>query len=120
MIRRRALYAEDEYTNRRLLEIKLRLVGVDCDLAADGLAAIELFRKNTYDVVILDQYMPGLNGVEVAVEIRKVNASIPLIAITSDAAEAERFARAGFNEVLVKPLRGQDYIGRILSYAQGT
>ena len=52
---KKVLYAEDEFTNRKLLEIKLKNFGISTDLAQDGLKAIELFKENTYDLVILDQ-----------------------------------------------------------------
>lgn len=116
MRNRRVLYAEDEYTNRKLLEIKLKSHGIICDLAPDGPKAVELFQKNSYDLVILDQYMPGMNGDQVARKIREINPKVPLIAITSDDGEIQRLNEAGFNEVFIKPLRGQHYIDSIKNY----
>ena len=113
---KKVLYAEDEFTNRKLLEIKLKNFGISCDLAQDGLKAVELFKQNKYDLVILDQYMPGLNGDQVARKIREINPDVPLIAITSDDGEIQRLNQAGFNEVFIKPLRGQHYIDAIKSY----
>ena len=113
---KKVLYAEDEFTNRKLLEIKLKNFGISTDLAQDGLKAIELFKENTYDLVILDQYMPGMNGDQVARKIREMNPNVPLIAITSDDGEIQRLNEAGFNEVFIKPLRGQHYIDAIKSY----
>ena len=91
---KRVLYAEDEFTNRKLLEIKLKNHGISCDLAQDGLKAVELFTQNKYDLVILDQYMPGLNGDQVARKIREINPDIPLIAITSDDGEIQTLNEA--------------------------
>jgi two-component system response regulator ResD len=112
----RVLYAEDEYTNRKLLEIQFKNVGIDCELALDGNMALQLFLQNSYDVVILDQYMPGMNGDQVAREIRKVNQEIPLIAITSDDSDLNKLKQAGFNEIFIKPLRGQNYLNIIKTY----
>lgn len=112
----RILYAEDEYTNRKLLEIRLSQVGIGCDLAKDGNDALAKYREGSYDLIILDQYMPGLNGDQVAAEIRKDNKTIPLIAITSDDGETEKLKKAGFNEIFIKPLRGHAYLERIQSY----
>ncbi len=116
MAEKRVLYAEDEFTNRKLLEIKLKNHGISCDLAQDGLKAMELFQKNEYDLVILDQYMPGLNGDQVARKIKEQRPDLPLIAITSDDGEIQRLNEAGFNEVFIKPLRGQHYIDSIKNY----
>ena len=114
--KKRVLYAEDEFTNRKLLEIKLKNYGIACDLAQDGRRAIELFNRNEYDLIILDQYMPEMNGDQVAMRIRESHPDIPLIAITSDDGEIERLNAAGFNEVFIKPLRGQHYIDSIKNY----
>lgn len=112
----RILYAEDEITNRKLLQIQLQRLGITCDTAVDGLEAVELFRKNHYAVVILDQYMPGLNGNQVARLIRDINPDQVLIAITSDDSELATLREAGFNEIFIKPLRGRDYLETIKDY----
>lgn len=116
MGKKKVLYAEDEYTNRKLIEIRLRDAGVDCDLASDGKEALSLFRNGSYDMIILDHYMPEINGDKVAEEIRKSDPKIPIIAITSNDEENEHLRHAGFNEVIVKPLRGYAAIRRILNY----
>ena len=91
-------------------------VGIECDLALDGNMALQLFRQNRYDVIILDQYMPGLNGDQVARQIRQSDPEIPLIAITSDDSEINTLRQAGFNDIFIKPLRGQNYLLKIQSY----
>jgi two-component system response regulator ResD len=113
------LYAEDEFTNRKLLEIQLGKSGISCDLASDGMIAFQKFMENTYQVIILDQYMPGMNGDVLARRIREKNADIPLIAITSDDAEIEKLKQAGFCEVFIKPLRSKDYLDVIQKHLHG-
>lgn len=113
---RRVLYAEDEPTNRKLLQIQLERAGISCDLAADGEEAVTLFRKHRYPVVILDQYMPGLNGDAVAKILREENPGQVLIAITSDDSEVSNLQNAGFNEIFIKPLRGNEYLEAIIRY----
>ena len=116
--KKRVLYAEDEFTNRKLLQIKLKNLGVECDLAQDGIQAFEMYEQNEYELVILDQYMPGMNGDEVAKKIRSADPKIPLIAITSDDREVDNLKSAGFNEIFIKPLRGNSYINVINYYLQ--
>lgn len=114
----KVLYAEDEYTNRRLLEILLNREGINCDLASDGFSALDLFRKNDYSVVILDQHMPGMNGDEVARHMRAIDDSVPLIALTGDDSQVPALKDAGFDKIFLKPLRGIEYVDTIASYAQ--
>ena len=110
------LYAEDEFTNRKFLEIQVTKSGMTCDCAVDGIQALEKLHANQYSVVILDQYMPGLNGDDLAREIRKFAPELPLLAITSDDTEVTHLKDAGFREVFIKPLRGTDYLETIRSY----
>jgi len=113
---KRVLYGEDEVTNRRLLEIKLKKLGIECDLAEDGLQALSKIEENTYDLVILDQFMPGINGDEIVKRAGSKLENVPLIAITSDDTEVESLRDVGFNEVFIKPLRGSRYIEIIKEY----
>ena len=112
----KVLYAEDEEPNRRLMELQLRKCGIACDTAVDGVEALAMFRSNEYAVIILDQYMPGLNGSEVAERIRLIDTHIPLIAITSDDSQVPILDAAGFDRVFLKPLHRQDYINTIIHY----
>lgn len=112
----RILYAEDEFTNRKLMDIQFKNKGVPCDLACSGQEALDLYRKNHYDLIILDQYMPGYNGDDLARIIRQEDAEIPLIAITSDDETITTLKMAGFNEVFIKPLRGTKHMEIIQSY----
>ncbi len=113
---KKILYAEDEYTNRRLIELLLHKRGVQCDLAEDGWQAFEMFKQNEYSLVLLDQFMPGLLGSEVAQKIREEGSMVPLIAITSDDSQIPLLEKAGFDKVFIKPLKGDDYLKTIMSY----
>ena len=108
-MRKTILYAEDEYTNRKIMEIQCRKFGVDCVLVEDGQEALRLCNSTRFDVVVLDQYMPGLNGDEVARELKKTRPDLPLVAITSDDGCVSRLKASGFDAVYVKPLKIEDY-----------
>jgi two-component system response regulator ResD len=109
MKKKTILYAEDEYTNRKIMEIQCRKFGVDCILEEDGLEALERCSREDFSLVILDQYMPGLNGDEIAKELKRLKPDLPLVAITSDDSCIPRLKATGFDSVYVKPLRGEDY-----------
>ena len=57
MMAKTILYAEDEFTNRKIMKYQCERFGVDCVLAADGLEALERCRTEKYDLVVLDQYI---------------------------------------------------------------
>jgi len=109
MKKKSVLYAEDEFTNRKIMEIQCMKFGVDCTLAENGMEALELCINNNYDLVILDQYMPGLNGDEVAMELNSRKSELTLIAITSDDSCTTKLKTNGFKAVFVKPLKASDY-----------
>lgn len=113
---KRILYADDETTSRKILAYQLKKRGLHCDLAVDGPEALRKFREGSYDLVILDRYMPGMDGDEVAQAILKLKPQIPLIAVTGDRSAEEHLLRAGFRRVLTKPLRGEDHLAVIESY----
>ena len=116
MSKKRVLYAEDDLVNRKLLEIKLERDGYECDAVENGSLALQMYADNKYDLVVLDQYMPELDGEEVAAEIRRLSSDIPIIAITSDDLLRTHLLETGFNEVIVKPLHGDEAIDLIKSY----
>ena len=112
----RTLYAEDELSNRKLLEVKFRKLGLDLDLAVDGEQALAMIFEHDYDLIILDQHMPGLKGAEVAKLIKNRKPHVPILAITSDDDQVDSLLEAGFREVLIKPLVGSQYMEMILKY----
>lgn len=116
MSKKRVLYAEDDLGNRMLLKIKLEKAGFACDAVENGKLALQMYADNKYDIVVLDQYMPEMDGEGVAAEIRSTSTDIPLIAITSDDTLRTHLLETGFNEVIVKPLRGGEAINIIKSY----
>lgn len=116
MNEKQILLAEDEFTARKLLEFQLKRLRITFDAVETGTDALERFRQGTYKLVLLDEYMPGLNGSEVAREIRRINPSLPLLAMTSDPEAVQRLQEAGFQEVFVKPLHGDAHLAIILGY----
>ena len=110
------LYAEDDYINRKLVEIHLKKAGINCDVVSDGEEAWHLIQKNQYEIVILDRYMPGLNGDELARRILCIKPQQKLIAITSDDSEVDNLLKIGFLEVFIKPLVDFKYIEYIQNH----
>jgi signal transduction histidine kinase/DNA-binding LytR/AlgR family response regulator len=105
----RVLVAEDDPVNQEVTAGMLRRCGHAVDVVADGRAAVEAVRAGTYDVVLMDLHMPGIDGIEAAREIRRLTGTkgdIPIIALSASAMRdtAERARAVEMNGHLVKPI----------------
>src|SRR6266508_364635 len=86
--RPRVLVVDDEASIRDLLSKTLALAEYDVDLAPDGRTALERLRIIPYDLLITDLKMPGVDGLAVIREARRLKADIPVIIITGFSTEA--------------------------------
>jgi len=102
------LIVDDNETNCRLLSALLESFGISADIARSGEQAVGLVQKDRYDAVLLDLHMPGMSGLETAVELRALGeaGTVPLIAVTAalESVGDKRLREAGFEAVLTKPL----------------
>ncbi len=106
------LLAEDNETNREVMQEQLRLQGYACEVAEDGLQALALWQNNPgrYAMLLTDCHMPNLDGFGLTAAIRAqepAGTRLPIIAVTANAmqGEAERCRERGMNDYLSKPLR---------------
>ncbi|WP_308917095.1 ATP-binding protein [Jannaschia sp. LMIT008] len=120
---RRVLCADDVSTNRLLLSKMLRDDADVLDVAEDGDDAVAMFATHPADVVLLDISMPRMDGREAARQIRALpgGAAVPLIALTAHADDAEvaDIRAAGFDAVLVKPIRKPELLAVIARLMDG-
>jgi excisionase family DNA binding protein len=105
--RSRVLVVDDESSIRELLQKTLGLAEYDVDTAPDGRAALERLRLGNYDLLIADLKMPGMDGLTLIREAKRLKADLPVIIITgfsteSSAIEAVNLGVAGY---LTKPFR---------------
>ena len=105
--RQRVLVVDDEASIRDLLSKTLALAEYDVDTAADGTAALDRMRAVTYDLLIADLKMPGMDGLTLIRQAKRIRADLPVIIITgfsseSSAIEAVNLGVAGY---LTKPFR---------------
>jgi CheY-like chemotaxis protein len=88
--------------------------------ATSGSECINLLRENTYDVILLDQMMPMMSGVETLLTIRKDHLAdhTPVIALTADAivGAKESYLKEGFSDYLSKPVMYDDLESVLLKY----
>jgi excisionase family DNA binding protein len=113
--RPRILVVDDEAAIRDLLSKTLALAEYDVDLAPDGRTALERLRLIPYDLLITDLKMPGIDGLTVVREARRLKADIPVIIITGFSTEASAIeaVNLGVSGYLTKPFR----VPRVLAAA---
>lgn len=107
----RILLAEDEAINQIVVLDMLEQLGYQPDAVSGGAEALEALNRASYDVVLMDVQMPGLDGLEVTRRIRGANGAQPhIIALTAHAlsGDRERCLAAGMNDYLSKPVRLSD------------
>jgi CheY-like chemotaxis protein len=112
------LLAEDNLINQKVARLTLKQFGLDCDVANDGIEAFDLFKKNSYELVLMDMQMPKVDGLQATVLIRaheKENLiqSKPayIVALTANAMseDKQRCLLSGMNDFLSKPFSEKEF-----------
>ena len=116
----RVLAAEDNKTNRLVLEKLLKSLDIELIFAEDGIEAVEAFRASPPDIVFTDISMPRMDGKTAAAAMRADAAAlgiqpVPIVAMTAHALEEDKaeILAAGIDHVLTKPLKKAALIERI-------
>jgi signal transduction histidine kinase/CheY-like chemotaxis protein len=103
----RILLVEDNAVNQKLLQIVLKNLGCETDLASNGLIAVEKVRANRYDLVFMDLQMPVMGGCDATRIIRsEIDKTVPIIALTAAVMKEDEVASlaAGMNDYVTKPV----------------
>lgn len=105
------LLVEDIETNQMFIGLVLTKTGLEYEIANDGIEAVEKFKAETYDLILMDENMPRLNGRGAVQQIRNIEKSkmlkaTPIIALTANALTGDRelFIDAGMDDYLSKPI----------------
>ena len=105
------LLVEDNKTNQMLMNIILGKLGLDVDIANNGQEGFEKFKENQYDLILMDENMPIMNGLEATKNILSFEKEFkqehtPIIALTANALATDRakFLNAGMDEFVPKPI----------------
>ena len=108
------LLVEDKPMNRKLATVLLEEKGWNVTLAHNGRHALEILDSRTFDLVLMDIQMPGMDGLEVTGVIRagekETGAHIPIIAMTAHAMQGddEKFLEAGMDGYVSKPINREE------------
>jgi len=114
------LLADDEPMNRQLIQELLASIEPIFDIAVNGVQALELASKNTYDLILMDMQMPEMSGLEAAAQIRLLpnGENVPIVALTGNAfaEDMDRCFKAGMNDFIAKPFKLQQLFSTILKW----
>jgi two-component system response regulator MtrA len=112
------LVVEDDQDLAEMLGIVLNGAGIEVDLVSRGDEALEVFKNNQPDVVLLDVMLPGADGVEVCRAIREQSPRVPIIFLSArgDTPDKIKGLEAGADDYLVKPMEHySELVARIKS-----
>jgi DNA-binding response OmpR family regulator len=111
----RVLVVEDDDAIAQVLTRSLRMEGYEVRVAEDGIIALEQAHGFLPDLVVLDLGLPGLDGLEVARELRNRDDDVPILVLTArDAVESRvEGLDAGADDYLVKPFERQELLARL-------
>jgi CheY-like chemotaxis protein len=104
------LLAEDNFVNQRVALIMLKGFGIEADVVATGVEALDALIGVSYDLVLMDCQMPEMDGFEATRRIRereRGSRRLPVVAMTANAmvGDRERCLKAGMDDHIPKPVR---------------
>ena len=111
----RILIIEDDPDIARLVQMHVRDIDCEADLAADGIEGVSRFRSGNYDLVVLDLMLPGKDGISVCRELRSGESYVPILMLTAKSSELDRVLglEMGADDYLTKPFSIHELMARI-------
>jgi signal transduction histidine kinase len=108
---KKILLVEDNKINQMITQKMLKNKNLFCETIDNGEDAIELVRNNTYDLVLMDVHLPGINGTFATQAIRTFNTQLPIIALTAISLNENRqsLLEFGMDDVITKPFDPVDF-----------
>lgn len=117
----RILVAEDNMVNQKVVKKYLDKAGYNCEIAENGIVAVDAVTKKEYDMILMDCQMPILSGYDATRAIREDEAKkkarfrIPICAMTANASKGDREKcfDAGMDDYITKPLNRAEFIAAV-------
>jgi two-component system, OmpR family, copper resistance phosphate regulon response regulator CusR len=116
------LLVEDEQKIAETLKQGLTENGYEVDIAYDGRIGLKLFESRTYNLVVLDINLPGLNGYELCKIIRSCNEQVPVIILTALNSLKDKIEGydAGADDYIIKPFEFREFLMKIRALLKRT
>jgi len=117
----RILLAEDIDVNQELARMLLEAAGHEVDAVWNGSEAVEAVQRKTYDLVLMDVQMPGMDGITATRKIRSLPppaSRVPIIAMTANVLpqQVRQFKQAGMDDHIGKPMRREDLLRKLAEW----
>ena len=108
---KKILLVEDNKINQMITQKMLENKGIICEIIDNGESAIESVKNNTYDLVLMDVHLPGINGTIATKKIREFNKTLPIIALTAISLDENRemLLSYGMSDVITKPFVPEEF-----------
>lgn len=118
----RILAVDDEPHMRQLVSIYLKNAGFEVEEANGGVAALELVNTDTFQLVVLDLMMPGMDGWEACKKIRERHPDLPILMLTARTAVEDKVKGLviGGDDYLTKPFDGRELVARVQTLLRRT
>jgi two-component system, sensor histidine kinase and response regulator len=119
----RILLAEDHLVNQKVAVAMLEKMGHRATVVPDGRKAVEAWREDPFDLILMDLQMPEMDGFEAVASIRNSERSsgrhVSIVALTAHAmkGDRERCLESGFDDYLSKPIRSTELRGTLEKWA---
>jgi len=115
------LLVDDETKITTVLKAYLQQEGFHVSTAVNGLVALTMFKENPFDLLILDLMLPGMSGIEICQEIRKIS-SVPIIMLTAKVEEEDRIRglSIGADDYITKPFSPREVVARVRAVLRRT
>ncbi|WNY28537.1 Chemotaxis protein CheY [Methanimicrococcus stummii] len=110
-MQKKVLVVDDEDLLRDLLVQTIQNSGYAVEQAKDGESAVELYKKFSPDIVIMDIVMPNIDGIQATEKILQYDSDAVIVALTSfSSAKGDDILKAGVKEVIGKPIKSADLV----------
>ena len=119
----KVLVAEDNPNNQKLIEILLSKIGVKTIIVSNGEEAVESYKKEKYDMILMDINMPIMDGItatKIIKDLENSNYKIPIVALTANsiAGDKEKYLSQGMDDYLSKPIEFDKLVSIFGKYLQ--
>jgi CheY-like chemotaxis protein len=115
------LLVEDNLLNQKVVMYNLKKYNYSLTTVDNGVDAIDKFKHNTFDLILMDIMLPEMDGFEITIEIRKLEKEkhtkkpIPIVALTANTLDndRDRCLEVGMNDYLSKPFTSKQLVDKI-------